>query len=153
MVASALAVELEIFGAKAAGEFDQVLLAIERSGSDALLVLADPILALHRVNIVNFAEKSRLPTMYGSRDNVSSGGLMSYGPNYEELYRRAATYVDKILNGMAAVSSRPRVLLEGLGSGSGDPMGPESRAFHADELQRVLSYYGSEHPHLVFGAS
>ena len=40
-----------------------------------------------------------------------------------------------------------------LGVFSGDPTGPESRAFHADELQRVLSYYGSEHPHLVFGAS
>src|SRR5262249_28798522 len=55
-----------------------------------------------RANVTPLAElalKHRLPTMFGNRDNVVAGGLMSYGPDYVDLYRRAATYIDKILKG------------------------------------------------------
>ena len=53
----------------------------------------------HRARIVELATKSRLPTMFEERTHVESGGLMSYGPRFFDLHRRAATYVDKILKG------------------------------------------------------
>jgi putative tryptophan/tyrosine transport system substrate-binding protein len=73
--------------------------AINSVRADALLMLADTIFVLHRARIINFAEKSRLPAMYGTRDFPAAGGLMAYGPNYGDLFRRTATYVDKILKG------------------------------------------------------
>ncbi len=65
----------------------------------ALLVLAQPFTLLHRTQIVELAGRSRLPAIYTWRSFVDAGGLMAYGPNLLELYRRAATYVDKILKG------------------------------------------------------
>ena len=53
----------------------------------------------HRTQVLEFAAKRRLPVMYGSREYVEDGGLMSYGASYDDLFRRAATYVDKILKG------------------------------------------------------
>jgi len=53
----------------------------------------------HRARIADFAAKNRLPTMYGNQDYMDAGGLMFYGPNVADMYRRAATYVDKILKG------------------------------------------------------
>jgi putative ABC transport system substrate-binding protein len=71
-----------------------------RGRAGALLVLPDPVFNfLHRARIVDLAEKSRLPAMYGARDFAAAGGLMVYGPNYADLFRRAATYVVKILKG------------------------------------------------------
>jgi putative ABC transport system substrate-binding protein len=69
----------------------------ERVG--ALLVAAGPAPELHRARVVELAAKSRLPAMYASREFVDLGGLMSYAPSYSDLFRRAATYVDKILKG------------------------------------------------------
>ena len=70
-----------------------------REHADVLLVLPDPILALHQTRIVELADKSRLPAMYGLRESATAGGFMSYGTNYAALFQRAATYVDKILKG------------------------------------------------------
>ncbi|HEX2228697.1 MAG TPA: ABC transporter substrate binding protein, partial [Candidatus Binatia bacterium] len=53
----------------------------------------------HRTLIVQLAAKHRLPAMYGSKEFVEAGGLMSYGPNFSEVFRRAAVYVDRILRG------------------------------------------------------
>ena len=69
----------------------------ERAGS--LLVLPGPAVGLHSKRVVDLAAKSRLPAMYGSSDFVDLGGLMSYGPSIPDLFRRAATYVDRILKG------------------------------------------------------
>ena len=63
------------------------------------LVLADPFTVSQRARIVEFVAEHRLPAIYESRDFVEAGGLMSYGPNISDLYRRAASYVDKILRG------------------------------------------------------
>jgi putative tryptophan/tyrosine transport system substrate-binding protein len=71
--------------------------ARERAGG--LLVLSDALTNAHRGRIVELANKNRLPTMYFSREWVDAGGLMAYGPSWRDLYRRAATYVDKILKG------------------------------------------------------
>src|SRR5262249_2304078 len=64
-----------------------------------LYVATDPLVLTNRVRINTLALGARLPTMYGSREYVDVGGLMSYGPNYSDLFRRAADYVDKILRG------------------------------------------------------
>jgi putative tryptophan/tyrosine transport system substrate-binding protein len=70
--------------------------------ADALLVLVDALVSTNRIRIGTLALGARLPTMHGIRDNVEVGGLMSYGPNLPDLYRRAADYVDKILRGAKA---------------------------------------------------
>ncbi len=71
-------------------------------GAGALLQLDSPFLLTHRTRVVELARRSRLPGIYGFKEVVEAGGLMSYGAHYEELYRRAATYVDRILKGAKA---------------------------------------------------
>ncbi|TMA78190.1 MAG: ABC transporter substrate-binding protein, partial [Deltaproteobacteria bacterium] len=66
---------------------------------DALLTMVDLFTRLHLKRILEFAAKNRLPAMYEDRSFVEAGGLISYGPWNAELYRRSATYVDKILKG------------------------------------------------------
>ena len=58
--------------------------------AEALVILADPVTNTHRVKIIEFATKKRLPTMFTQRLSVDAGGLVSYGTNYEALFRRAA---------------------------------------------------------------
>jgi ABC-type uncharacterized transport system substrate-binding protein len=66
---------------------------------EALLVLGDALLGMHRPQIAAFATEQHLPSVFAERESVVAGGLMSYGPSLPDLYRRAATYVDKILKG------------------------------------------------------
>ena len=61
--------------------------------------VSDPLVSTNRVRINTLALGARLPTMHGFREYVEAGGLMSYGPNFPDLFRRAADYVDKILRG------------------------------------------------------
>jgi putative ABC transport system substrate-binding protein len=68
-------------------------------GADALLQLDDPLLLGQRARIAELAAKSRLPAIYGFREIAEAGGLMSYGANLQDLYRRSATYMDKIFKG------------------------------------------------------
>jgi putative ABC transport system substrate-binding protein len=70
-----------------------------KSRADALYVCADPLMNANRTRINILAVGARLPTVHGSREYVEAGGLMSYGPNVPDLFRRAAGYVDKILRG------------------------------------------------------
>jgi ABC-type uncharacterized transport system substrate-binding protein len=67
--------------------------------ADALYVCADPLVNTHRIGVNILAVAARLPTMHGLREYVEAGGLMSYGANTPDLFRRAADYVDKILRG------------------------------------------------------
>jgi putative ABC transport system substrate-binding protein len=67
--------------------------------AEALYVIIDPLTNAHRIRINTLALAARLPTMYAIREGVEGGGLMSYGPNIPDLWRRAADYVDKILRG------------------------------------------------------
>ena len=67
--------------------------------AEALYVVNDPLINTSRIRINTFALVARLPTMHGLREPVEAGGLMSYGPNLSDLYRRAAEFVDKILRG------------------------------------------------------
>jgi ABC-type uncharacterized transport system substrate-binding protein len=70
--------------------------------ADALYVCTDALATTNRIRINTLALGARLPTMHGTRDYVEAGGLMSYGPNFPDLFRRAADYVDKILHGVKA---------------------------------------------------
>jgi putative tryptophan/tyrosine transport system substrate-binding protein len=82
-----------------AEEFDNAFIAIASARPDALAVLADRFLLAHRKRIVEFAAANLLPSMYPYRQYVDAGGLLSYAPSNIELFRGAATYVDRILKG------------------------------------------------------
>src|SRR3954467_4527548 len=94
----ALDIELAILEIRRPEEIAPVLEA-SRSRAEALYICPDPLVGSSRIRINTFALGARLPTMWAVRDSVEAGGLMSYGPNYSDLYRRAADYVDKILRG------------------------------------------------------
>ncbi len=99
VAARALGVTLQSVEVQEPDEFDRALAAIPRGHPDALITLDDSLTFLHRTRIVNVAAKSRLPAMYGLTAFAEAGGLMAYGPNVPDLFRRAATFVDKILKG------------------------------------------------------
>jgi putative ABC transport system substrate-binding protein len=100
LAAPALHLRLEpIVGVSGVRELEGAFATISRVRPDALILLADRFLLAERTRIVEFAAKRRLPTMYPYREMVKAGGLMSYSPSYPDLFRRAATYVDKILRG------------------------------------------------------
>jgi ABC-type uncharacterized transport system substrate-binding protein len=76
--------------------------------ADALLVPPEPLVFANRIRINILAASARLPTMYGSREYVEAGGLMAYGPNFPDLFRRAGALVDKILRGVKAGGNSSR---------------------------------------------
>lgn len=80
-------------------EIDSKFTAANKGHADAVLVLGNPILNAHRKQIVELAVKHRLPTAYTRPEYIEEGGLMYYGTNYNDLFRRAAGYVDRILKG------------------------------------------------------
>jgi ABC-type uncharacterized transport system substrate-binding protein len=97
--ARALAVKLQLFEVGDPKEFDSALSGMTRARAGTLLVLTSQMFLRQRARIVDIAAKHRLPTMFWAMEFVAAGGLMSYGTNVPDLYRRAATYVDKILKG------------------------------------------------------
>jgi putative ABC transport system substrate-binding protein len=97
--APALGVTLLPFEAQAANEIDRAFTAMHQERVEALIVVGDPMFGTHQRQVVELAAQARLPAMYNLRGFVDAGGLMSYGTHFEDLYRRAATYVDKILKG------------------------------------------------------
>jgi ABC-type uncharacterized transport system substrate-binding protein len=101
VVARALGMRLQPLGAHSPSEIDSAFAAMTRERAGALLVLLDPTLAarLQRARIAELAARSRLPAMYALRLHVDAGGLMAYGADIFDLYRRCAIYVDKILKG------------------------------------------------------
>src|SRR5712692_2333240 len=99
VAAGALRVTLQPLALRALDDFEPAFSAIRGERANALIVLRNPLTATHRTRIVNFAAKSRLPAMYGDKEFVDAGGLMSYGVNIADLWGRAAIYVDRILKG------------------------------------------------------
>jgi putative tryptophan/tyrosine transport system substrate-binding protein len=97
--AAALKTELLYFGARNDEELDRALVAIEAAQVGALILESDPWLVSKRAEIIGFAARSRLPAIYGNPDYMPDGGLLAYATNIREVWRRLATYVDKILNG------------------------------------------------------
>jgi putative tryptophan/tyrosine transport system substrate-binding protein len=93
-----LGLNVATFEIRRAEDIAPVFEALKR-GADPLYICNDPLVNTNRIRINTLANTARLPTMFGFRELVEAGGLMSYGPNFPELFRRAADLVDKILRG------------------------------------------------------
>ena len=98
-VAAALKMKVLYLGVETEGQLDNAFAQILKDHPAALLVLADRVFLHNRARIMDFAIQHRLPGIYAYLELVEAGGLMSYGPSYAEMHRRAAYYVDKILKG------------------------------------------------------
>jgi putative ABC transport system substrate-binding protein len=97
--AGALKIQVQYQDVKGLGEIEPAFRAASQWRAEAVLVLGGPILNSDRRRVVGLAVKNRLPATYNVPDFVDAGGLMTYGVSFVDLYRRAATYVDKILKG------------------------------------------------------
>ena len=84
------------------GDLDKGFEALTKTRADAFAVLRDPLVNNVMDTLVRFASKNRLPAIYEAKEIVLAGGLMSYAPNHEDLYRRAAYFVRRILMGARA---------------------------------------------------
>jgi putative ABC transport system substrate-binding protein len=97
--AAGLGVMLQSLAVRGVDGFDSAFEAARHGRAGCIITLEDPFTITHRARIVELARKHRLPALYGRRLYVDAGGLMSYGPDPIDQYRRAAIYVDRILNG------------------------------------------------------
>ena len=98
-MATSLGVELNPVSVRDASEIERAITAFARSGNGGLIVAVSAAALIHRELIVTLAARHRLPTVYAYRVFVTSGGLITYGPDVAGQYRRAAGYVDRILKG------------------------------------------------------
>jgi putative ABC transport system substrate-binding protein len=99
VTARTLGLQTTSLGFTRADELEMVLSTEATDGVDALLVLPDPLTTTLRKPIVEFALEHRLPSMFGIKEAVEEGGLMTYSPDRTAFYQRAADYVDRILKG------------------------------------------------------
>jgi putative ABC transport system substrate-binding protein len=99
VAARALGLTVQSWEVRAADGFEKVFAALNKERPDGLYVTTGGLITANQKRIVGFALKSRVPSMYGRREFVDVGGLMSYGADLSDSYRRVATYVDKILKG------------------------------------------------------
>ena len=93
---------LQLVSLSLEGDIDAAFATVRKEHPDALLCNPSPIINTARERIIEFAAKNRLPAMYAGAEFVDAGGLMSYAPDFVSMFRRAATYVDKILKGVKA---------------------------------------------------
>jgi len=99
LAGNTLGLRLQFVEARGRADFERVFSEMTKAGVGALTVLGSSTFFNERSGLADVAARNRLPTMYVSRDFVEAGGLISYGPNLADSWRRAATYVDKILKG------------------------------------------------------
>jgi putative ABC transport system substrate-binding protein len=99
LAAGALKLKLQYLTVAAPRDIESAFREARKGRAGAVLVLTSPIVEAHRTEVADLAIKNRLPSMFWAIEHVEAGGLMSYGTNVPELYRRAATYVDKLLKG------------------------------------------------------
>src|SRR5947209_14246345 len=97
--ARALGLKLQFFEARRREDFDRVFSDMSKAGAGALVVWPTPVFQLERRRLADLAAEHRLPAVFPNKNYVDAGGLMSYGPNFPDLNRRAAIYVGKILKG------------------------------------------------------
>jgi putative ABC transport system substrate-binding protein len=99
VAARSLRVQLQVLQAREPDEFETAFAAMTRERASALLVLGDSMFLAQRARIADLAKRQVLPTIFVQREHAEAGGLMAYGANVRDIFRRAATYVDKILKG------------------------------------------------------
>jgi putative ABC transport system substrate-binding protein len=94
-----LAIEVQSLEVRGPDDFDGAFEAVRRQRPDALITVEDPLTITYAKRIADFAMVNRLPSLHGAKEFVAAGGLISYGANLTDVFRRAADYVDKILRG------------------------------------------------------
>jgi putative ABC transport system substrate-binding protein len=94
-----LGIQLLLAPVRTVDDFDGAFATMEREGVSCFFVAAEALTVTHRARLADLALKHKLPGLFGTRDNVEAGGLMSYAPDHRDLTRRAATYIEKILKG------------------------------------------------------
>ncbi len=99
LAAGALRLQLQSLDVRGPKDIETAFGEASKGRADAVLVVSSRVFFSQRKQVVDLAAKNRLPAVYGQPEYVESGGLMAYGPSFTDLYRRAATYVDKILKG------------------------------------------------------
>ena len=99
VAARALALTVRSWEVRDADDFERVFAALSKQRPEGLYVPPGPLMAANEKRIAGFALKSRLPSVYSNSEAVDAGGLMYYGADLADSYRRGATYVDKILKG------------------------------------------------------
>ena len=99
LAAGALKVKLQTLDVRSPADIETAFQAAAKGRADGVVLLGSVVFNAHRKQIVELAVKHRLPATYTRQEFVEEGGLMTYGPNINDLFRRAATYVDKILKG------------------------------------------------------
>ena len=99
VAAKTLGMRLQLVEARGPNEFERVFSAMATGGANALTVFPSPMFYAEHRHLVDLATKHRLPAIYAFKEAAAAGGLMSYGTNIPELFRLAATFVDKILKG------------------------------------------------------
>jgi len=99
VAARALRLTIQPWEVRDADGFERVFAALSKQRPDGLYVLGGPLMLINQKRTIGFALKSRLPSMYNNRGAVDAGGLMAYGADIADSYRRAAYYVDRILKG------------------------------------------------------
>ena len=97
--AQAMGIKLQLHDIRKSEDLDGAFAAIRKERPDALLILADRVFLHNRQRMMDFTNEQRLPNVNAYKELVEAGGLMSYGPSYEDMHKRAAIYVDKILKG------------------------------------------------------
>ena len=97
--AQAMGIKLQLHDIRKSEDLDDAFAAIRKERPDALLILADRVFLHNRQRMMDFINELRLPNVNAYKELVEAGGLMSYGPSYEDMHKRAAIYVDKILKG------------------------------------------------------
>jgi putative tryptophan/tyrosine transport system substrate-binding protein len=97
IAAQSLGIQLQLLSIRNEDDFERIF--SETHGAGGLIQIDDVLFTTHRRKLVELAAKHHLAAMYGAKEFVDVGGLMSYGPDYPDLYRRAATYLDKIFKG------------------------------------------------------
>jgi putative tryptophan/tyrosine transport system substrate-binding protein len=98
-VAQSLALQTQVVELKEAANLEGAFESAKNWGADALIVLSNPLALAYRIRIAELAAKARLPTIYLYRAHVDAGGLISYGPDLPDMFRRAGGYVGRILGG------------------------------------------------------
>ena len=99
VAARVLGVRLQVLEVRGPDQFGRAFAAMTQERAGAFIVLADSMLFSRRTRLAELAAKARLPAVYGVRDHPQAGGLMAYSASIPDMYRRAATFVDKILKG------------------------------------------------------
>jgi len=141
-VAPSLSIQLSFVSARTSKDFNAAFSAARQAEAQALYVIIDPYFFNQRTTLLALASKARLPVIYGEKNFVEAGALMSYGPNFGDMFRRSAEYVDKILKGAKAADlaiEQPTKFELAVNLKTAKSLGitiPESILLRADEVIR-----------------